>query len=264
MRPSGNVVTAAASYVIHNCNIITEKEYYNLIYCNNKTPIKSIERSSNRDEKIQERRGKMQIENGKKLYSIPESYRIIYLAMRSGKYMFRAKKNGGLTTKFIERIMLAVTEVNHCPLCSYGHTKMALEAGMSNEEIQNLLAHSMDTVPADEIAAVLFAQHYADNRAKPSSEAWRHLIDSYGETTAIGILGATRMIMFGNVIGIALSSIKGRLNGEPDRRSSLLYEISILLTCILFLPVAIVHAVFSNIIKLPIMGKNECMVTSDM
>ncbi len=195
----------------------------------------------------------MQNENGKKLYSLLEFYRIIYLGLRSGKYMLRAKKDGGLTTKFTERIMLAVTEVNQCALCSYGHTKMALEAGMSNEEIQDLLAHSLDTVPADEIRAVLFAQHYADSRANPSMKVWRQLIDIYGESMANGILGTIRMIMFGNTIGIVLSSIKGRISGNPDKRSSLLYEISMLLSCILFVPVALVHAIISDILKLPLM-----------
>jgi AhpD family alkylhydroperoxidase len=36
--------------------------------------------------------------------------------------------------------MLAVTEVNGCEMCSYAHTKMALEAGLSNDEIQQMLA----------------------------------------------------------------------------------------------------------------------------
>jgi hypothetical protein len=45
---------------------------------------------------------------GRKLYSLGESYRIIYLALRTGGYMHRAKRRRA-TEKFIERIMLAVT-----------------------------------------------------------------------------------------------------------------------------------------------------------
>ena len=45
------------------------------------------------------------------------------------------KKERQLSEHFIERIMLAVTEVNGCAVWSYAHTKMALEAGMTNEEI---------------------------------------------------------------------------------------------------------------------------------
>ena len=196
----------------------------------------------------------MSREYGKNLYSLSEFYQILYLGLRTGKYMSREKRSGSLTTKLIERIMLAVTEVNQCPLCSYGHTKIALEAGMSNKEIQNLLAHSLDTVPDDEIAAVLFAQHYADSRANPSMDAWKRILDTYGEAKAKGILGVIRIIMFGNTFGIVLSSIKNRLGGKPDPRSNLLYETSILLALIPFLPIALIHALISDLLRLPIIS----------
>ncbi len=197
----------------------------------------------------------MQKKYGRKLYSLPEFYRILYLALRTVKYMSHAKKVGIITTQFVERIMLAVTEVNQCPLCSYGHTKMALEAGMSSEEIQNLLSHSLDTVPNDEITAILFAQHYADSRANPSMEAWKRLVDTYGEAKAKGVLGAIRMIMIGNTFGIVLSSLKGRLSGKPDPRSNLLYEISMLIVFIPFLLVALIHAFISDLLKLSIISQ---------
>ena len=196
----------------------------------------------------------MSREYGRNLYSLSEFYQILYLGLRTEKYMSREKRNGSLTTKLIERIMLAVTEVNQCPLCSYGHTKIALEAGMSNKEIQNLLAHSLDTVPDDEIAAVLFAQHYADSRANPSMDAWKRILDTYGEAKAKGILGVIRIIMFGNTFGIVLSSIKNRLGGKPDPRSNLLYETSILLALIPFLPIALIHALISDLLRLPIIS----------
>lgn len=190
----------------------------------------------------------MQKEVGKKLYSIPEFYRILYLGLRTHKFLSKEKKNGNINTKFVERIMLAVTEVNQCPLCSYGHTQIALEAGMSSKEIHNLLAGSMDTVPEDEVAAVLFAQHYADSRGKPSKDAWLRIVNIYGEEKAKGILGAIRMIMFGNTIGIVLSSLKSRIHGKPDQRSNLLYEISMMISCIIFLPIALIHALVSDLL----------------
>lgn len=190
---------------------------------------------------------KMQKVAGRKLYSLTEFYRILYLGLRTHKYLSKAQKIGSINTWFVERIMLAVTEVNQCPLCSYGHTKIALEAGMGNEEIQDLLAGSTDTVPDDEIAAVLFAQHYADSRGNPSKDAWQRIVDIYGEPKAKGILGAIRMIMLGNAFGIVLNSLKDRLKGRPDNRSNLLYEIGIILAFIVFLPVALIHTLISNL-----------------
>ena len=117
----------------------------------------------------------LKITLGRKLYSVPEAYWILYKGLFSVKHMFRAKKNKELPPDFIERIMLAVTEVNGCAICSYAHTKMALEAGMSNEEIQNMLSGVFDNVPTDEMAAIMFAQHYADCRGNPSQESWSRL-----------------------------------------------------------------------------------------
>ena len=123
----------------------------------------------------------MKIKMGRKLYSVPESYWILYKGLSTFRFMFKAKKNKELSPDFIERIMLAVTEVNGCAICSYAHTKMALEAGMSNEEIQNMLSGIFDNVPTEEMAAIMFAQHYADCQRQsvaksPGNKSWRSIV----------------------------------------------------------------------------------------
>lgn len=196
----------------------------------------------------------MKTVHGKKLYSLREIYRIIYLALRSGKYMLRVKKSGAISLSFKERIMLAVTEVNHCVMCSYEHTTIALEAGMDNEEIHALLAGDTENVPEEELPAILFAQHYADKRGYPSKEAWQRILTVYGEEKAKGILGIIRGIMMGNAMGIAFGSLKGRSKGKPDPRSSLLYEIAALIASLLFLPVAAIHGLFADLFRRPLIS----------
>jgi AhpD family alkylhydroperoxidase len=188
-----------------------------------------------------------------KPYSVQESYWISYNGIRTLKYMFKAKKDKELNPKFIERIMLAVTEVNDCDICSYAHTKWALESGISNEEIQKILAGNMDDVPADEIPAIIFAQHYADTRGNPTKESWKRIIDIYGTSMAKAILGVIRTIMIGNANGIPWSSFFNRFRGKPDKRSSLKYEISMILSTIL-IPISLIHAIISNIIKIPLIS----------
>ncbi len=83
--------------------------------------------------------------------------------------------------------MLAVTEVNGCALCSYYHTRVSLENGMSAEEIKRMLGGEFADAPEAELSAILFAQHYADTRGKPSKEAWARILDVYGETGAYGV-----------------------------------------------------------------------------
>ena len=92
---------------------------------------------------------------GKKLYSVPETYRIIVNAMRSIPGMKRARRSGEMTTPFMERIMLAVTAVNGCALCSYYHTRVSLENGMSAEEIKRMLGGEFADAPEADVGLFL-------------------------------------------------------------------------------------------------------------
>lgn len=166
---------------------------------------------------------------GRKLFSISEIYQNIYKALVSRKDYNKAIKNNLISNQFKERIMLAVTEVNRCDMCTYAHTKAALESGMSNEEIQKILIGDLEDAPEDEVKGILFAQHYADSRGEPDKDIWVSLVKEYGMEKSLGILGVIRKIMLGNSIGIPLGSLKGRFNGQSDSRSSLGYELLVLL-----------------------------------
>jgi len=193
----------------------------------------------------------VRIDKGRKLYSISEAYRFFYDAMRTVRYMSRSRKSNELSLEFMERIILAVTQVNSCAICSYAHTKMALEAGLSRDEIQNMLAGVLDDTPPDEVAAVIFAQHYADSRGKPSRDSWKHIVEIYGISKASGILGAIRIIMLANTYGIPWSSFINRFRGKPDQRSNLLYEISMLITSLIFIPIVLIHVLLAALFRIP-------------
>lgn len=192
---------------------------------------------------------------GRKLYSIGEAYLILYRAVRTLPAFLRAHKSGMLQGDFTERLMLAVTEVNKCALCSYAHTKMALEAGMSADEIHSMLSGDFSDVRPDEMPAVLFAQHYADSRGRPSKKAWDSILRQYGNEKSVAILGAIRMIMLGNTYGIPWGSIKARFSGKPSRvpdpRSSIFYELAMLVTLVVFIPCVVVHAAAAAVLRFP-------------
>ncbi len=190
----------------------------------------------------------MEQESYKKTYSFKEFYRILYDFLRTKKYLDKAKKNNELSRQFIERIMLAVTEVNGCEVCSYAHTKWALETGMSNEEIQRLLAGDANGIPVNEMSAILFAQHYADTKGNPTEESWERMVEVYG-TTACGILGAVREIMFGNVYGMTASAFLSRIKGKPYKKSNPFKELGMILCIFVYFPVAFIHAVLAGLIK---------------
>lgn len=188
----------------------------------------------------------------KNLHSINEIYNITVKAFRTIPHLKKARQKSNINQQFMERIMLAVTEVNGCDICSYAHTKMALEAGMKGEEIQNMLAGVSDNIPAEEFNAIMFAQHYADSRGFPSVKSWQCVVEKYELEKAEGILGATRMIMMGNVYGIPWSSFFNRLKGKPDKMSSLKYELVVVAGTFVMIPLALLHALILTLLKKPL------------
>ena len=184
----------------------------------------------------------------RKHYSVPEIYRITHLAARTSVVRAHTRCD----RQAAERIMLAVTAVNGCELCSYAHTRLALDAGVSDAQVRALLGGVTTGVPDDQLPGIAFAQHYADTRGHPDPTAWTNLLDQYGMTHALCVLRATRMMMWGNALGIPLSSLRARLQGSPDPGSSLAYEIGTPLGSLLVTPVALVHALLRGLRGAPI------------
>ncbi|MGB7982830.1 MAG: carboxymuconolactone decarboxylase family protein [Candidatus Nanopelagicales bacterium] len=179
----------------------------------------------------------------KKHYSVPEIYRITHLAARTTAVGARTRCD----RQSAERIMLAVTEVNGCELCSYAHTRLALDAGVSDAQVRALLGGVTTGVPDDQLPGIAFAQHYAHTRGHPDPTAWTTLVDQFGTSQAFCVLRAIWMMMWGNALGIPLSSLRSRLQGSPDPGSSLAYEIGTPLGSLLVTPVALVHAALRGV-----------------
>ncbi|MDD2592001.1 MAG: carboxymuconolactone decarboxylase family protein [Erysipelotrichaceae bacterium] len=188
--------------------------------------------------------------NNVRLHSLNEIYTIMFKGVLTAKYLRKAKNAGLLDQQFIERIMLAVTEVNGCDICSYAHTKMALESGMSENEIKNMLAANLEDVPSAQVMAIMFAQHYAETNGNPSSESWQRIVDEYGDITAYGILAAIRIIMMGNVLGIPWSAFMKRLKGDQLGHSSLGYELSVMIIGSLMVIFVIFHVLIANLFRI--------------
>ncbi|MBN1892603.1 MAG: carboxymuconolactone decarboxylase family protein [Clostridiales bacterium] len=92
----------------------------------------------------------------RKLFSLKEIYRALVDGMRTAPLLSKARRREEIDHLFMERIMLAVTEVNGCAICSYAHSKMALNAGMSDSEIRKMMAGSFEDTPEEQLAASLF------------------------------------------------------------------------------------------------------------
>jgi AhpD family alkylhydroperoxidase len=123
-----------------------------------------------------------------------------FLSKNSGNIR-KTMKSGVISHKFRERLMLAVTAVNDCKYCSYFHTKQALKSGLSQEEVDALLAGIVANCPEDENIALIYAQYWAESNAKPDADAVNKLKEIYGEEKAQAIELILRMIRMGNLSG---------------------------------------------------------------
>lgn len=103
---------------------------------------------------------------------------------------------------FRERLMMAVTVVNGCRYCSYAHFRSALSAGVSDEELRQLLLGTIPTdTPQDELLALTYAQHWAESDGHPDPQARQKLEEHYGATRAEAIHIVLHMIRMGNLVG---------------------------------------------------------------
>lgn len=161
----------------------------------------------------------------------------------------RTAKRGNVSKEFEKRIMLAVTQVNGCEMCSYHHTAQALKDGMSKQEIDAILNGEFSDVPKDEIPALLFSQHFADTIARPDEEALLRFVKEYGEHKAEDIMCYIRAIMVGNAQGNIMGALKSRFKGKPEPSSTLFKELSVLFCDIFLIPVLLLKSLIFQLLK---------------
>ncbi len=187
----------------------------------------------------------------KRKFGLWELYRSFVFIPGAASKLIGNSKSKLISKQFVERLQLAVTEVNGCAACSYQHTQMALEQGMSNEEISSFLSGDSNFIKPEEAKAIMFAQHFADSRGFPKKATYDSIVEEYGKKEARIILSACQVMIAGNMYGIPFSAFLSRLKGKKYKGSTLFYELSMLFIGFLLLPVAIIHGFLKNLIGLP-------------
>ena len=100
----------------------------------------------------------------KRKFGFFELYRALVFLPRAMLTLIGNSKSKLVNPQFIERLQLAITEVNGCAACSYHHTKMVLRQGMSNEEISSILSGGSEFIMPNGAKAIFFAQHFAESK----------------------------------------------------------------------------------------------------
>lgn len=186
----------------------------------------------------------------KRKFSLWEMYRAFILIPGAVAKMIGNKRKKLVDKDFVERLQLAVTEVNGCAACSYAHTYMALKQGMSSEEINSFLSGDGTFINQDEAKAIIFAQHYADARGFPKKDAFDSLIDEYGNQKVKIILSAIQLMHAGNIYGIPYSALISRLKGKPYKDSSLIYELGMHIGGLILFPISLIDGFLRGILGL--------------
>jgi len=176
----------------------------------------------------------------KRKFSLCEMYRAFILLPSAVTNMIVNKRKKLVDKNFVERLQLAVTEVNGCAACSYAHTYMALKQGMSSEEINSFLSGDRTFINKEEAKAIVFAQHYADTRGFPKKDAYDLLVDEYGKQKVKVIISAIQLMHAGNIYGIPYSALTSRLKGKPYKDSSMIYELGMHIGGLILFPIALI------------------------
>ena len=185
----------------------------------------------------------------KKHYTVGDIFEIARLATLTG--LAGSRSVARCDRRFSERIMLAVTEVNGCELCSYAHSRFALDAGMDETEVRELLGGVTEGVPGRELVGVAFGQHYADTGGRPDPAAWEEVVGQYGEAS-LCVLRAARTMMWGNALGIPVSALRARIKGRPYPRSTVGYELGTSLGGTLVTPLGVLVGVLDALRGRPV------------
>ena len=119
-----------------------------------------------------------------------------------------------------EMVVLAVTAINDCGYCAWGHTHWAMAHGVSLDEVNQILGAQTATLAASdpaEAAAILFAQQYAESHDRINPDAIDNLRRHYSEAQVEEIIAYIRAITLGNLLGNTVDAFLGRVRrrGTP-------------------------------------------------
>lgn len=125
-----------------------------------------------------------------------------------------------------EQVMLACTSVNDCRYCAWAHTHLALKNGVDIEAMNALLASSDNPLGGEqEGIAILFAQHFAEFKGRPSGDAVSRLQSVYSKAQVKEIYAYLYAIYFANLSGNTFDALLARLRGQKVENSYIFTEV---------------------------------------
>jgi AhpD family alkylhydroperoxidase len=128
-----------------------------------------------------------------------------------------------------EKVIVAVARVNACPMCEHAHTRMALDAGVTDAELAALEGTANGAIDRRTFLALAYARERvaADFDGAPDPETSRALDAELGSQAARDIEDVARVMTVANRIANTLKGLSDRRRGRPVPGSRLVDELVI-------------------------------------
>ena len=152
----------------------------------------------------------------KRTFSLPLYAHSLAALMTASPVLARALIRPRISRALREQVMLAVTSVNDCRYCNWGHTALALRSGVDLTALRQTLGSgslSADSRP-DEVA-VLYAHHVASQQGDADPGAKRALAAAWTPAERAEIKAYITAITFGNLVGNSADAWLARRRKVP-------------------------------------------------
>lgn len=149
-------------------------------------------------------------------------FRAVADVVASGPVLFEAALHPTITGTLREKLFLAVSSINDCRYCKWGHTHWAMAQGVPLEEVNQILGHQAESLVAKnpgEAAAILFAQHYAEQLDQFDPESIENLRQFYSDAEVAEILAYVRFITLTNLTGNTVDAFLTGTHGQGKNGS---------------------------------------------
>ncbi len=168
-------------------------------------------------------------------YRVPALFRDLLSVFGRMPSLISIWIGGRLPRALREKVIVAVSQANACRMCEHAHTRMALEAGVTDAELAAL--ENMDSGVLDRRTwlALAFARERVRTDFAPidGEESHRTLVSELGLQTIRDVEDLARAMTVANRIANTLNALPDRMRGQAVPESRLADE---LLINVLFLP----------------------------
>ncbi|MGB5545223.1 MAG: carboxymuconolactone decarboxylase family protein [Polyangiales bacterium] len=170
-----------------------------------------------------------------RVYTVPSLLRDLGSVLARAPALWAIWIRGRLPSALREQVIVAVAQVNACRMCEHAHTRMALEAGVSDAALAAL--ENMDESAFDRRTWLAIA--HARERTKSGfapvavDESQDALREALGAQVCRDVEDVARVMTVANRIANTLNALPDRLRGHPTPESRLFDEV---LINVMFLP----------------------------